>query len=167
MKPMSAVALLALIVSVIAVPASSKVACRSPKPSPKPSPNTQPTTNLCGNDEHIILDGTPWLVANSMYGAAQMVGTSCTHYNRIDTPAGGNPKVVWGSQTAIQNIESTSVDPPDGDLTIHCTDLRDSNNICKGYANIGLIGNLGTTISSINSIPAAYDVSISLGSTSG
>ena len=119
-KQLGPMALLALIVSVAAVPAASK-ACRSPKPRPKPSPNIPTATILCGNDEHIILDGTPWLVANSMYGAAQMAGTSCTHYNRIDTPAGGNPRVLWGSKTAIQNIESTLVDlaPRESRFWIH------------------------------------------------
>lgn len=78
------------------------------------------------------------LVANSMYGAGSMVGTSCTHYDHVESSAGGNPQVVWGSTTHIQNIEST-------------------NNICKGYANVGLISNLGTTVLSISSIPATYD----------
>ena len=35
-----------------------------------------------------------------------------------------------------------------------------SDNVCKGYSNIGLISNLENTISSIESIPATYDVSI-------
>ncbi|KAL8835403.1 MAG: hypothetical protein Q9170_003331 [Blastenia crenularia] len=100
--------------------------------------NSQPSTNLCGNDEHVILDGTPWLVANSMYGASQMEGSSCTHYDKIESSTGGNSAVVWGNRISIQNVEST-------------------NNVCKGYANVGLTGNLENTISSINSIPAAYD----------
>ena len=37
---------------------------------------------------------------------------------------------------------------------------RNSNNICKGYANVGIIGNLENQISSISSVPATYDVSI-------
>ena len=76
----------------------------------QPSTNvasSQPPTTLCGNDHHIILDGTPWLVANSMYGAGSMAGTSCTQYDHIETGSGGNPRVVWGSTTHIQNVEST------------------------------------------------------------
>ena len=37
-----------------------------------------------------------------------------------------------------------------------------SDNICKGYANVGIIGNLENSISSISSIPATYDVSLRL-----
>lgn len=66
--------------------------------------NLQSATNLCGNDQHIILDGTPWLVANSMYGAGSMVGTSCTYYDHLE----GN-RVVWSSTTNIQNVKGTCV----------------------------------------------------------
>ena len=38
----------------------------------------------------------------------------------------------------------------------------DSNNVCKGYANVGLIQNLEHQVSSIRSIPATYDVSFNL-----
>lgn len=100
-KHLTAVALAALLASATALPQT-----------PSPSANTQPSTNLCGNDEHIILDGTPWLVANSMYGAAAMVGSLCTYYNRIETSSSGNPRVVWSSTTAIQDIESTLVATP-------------------------------------------------------
>ncbi|KAI4262333.1 MAG: hypothetical protein L6R42_002489 [Xanthoria sp. 1 TBL-2021] len=100
--------------------------------------NTQPSTKLCGNDDRIILEGAPWLVANSLHGAAAMVGLACTYYERIDTSAGGNSRVVWRSTTAIEDVE-------------------DTNNICKGYANVGLISNLENTVSSISSIPATYD----------
>ncbi len=40
----------------------------------------------------------------------------------------------------------------------------DSNNVCKGYANIGLISNLENSIASIASVPATYDVSTTLAS---
>ena len=99
MKMFVALALSALIASVAAAPAQSQVAGHGS--------STRRSIDLCGNDQHIILDGTPWLVANSLYGASQMVGTSCTHYNGIKYPAGGNPQVVWGSNSAIQYVEST------------------------------------------------------------
>jgi len=95
-QSLNVVALAALVASVSALPQMAS-----------PSANTQPSANLCANDEHIILEGTPWLVANSMYGASAMVGSSCTYYNKIETPAGGNPRVVWSSTTAIQDVEST------------------------------------------------------------
>lgn len=74
---------------------------------PNSSANTQPSTNLCRNNQHIILEGTPWLVANSMYGADQMVGTSCTYFDHIETSPGGNSQVVWSSTTNIQDVDST------------------------------------------------------------
>ncbi|KAL8698910.1 MAG: hypothetical protein Q9201_006310 [Fulgogasparrea decipioides] len=137
------VALVVLIASAAAKPCPQlqKQGTTSPQIQPKvasTTTNTQPSTNLCGNDQRIILDGTPWLVANSMYGAGSMVGTSCTYYDHIENSAGGNPRVIWSSTTSIQDIPST-------------------DNICKGYANVGLIQNLGTTVSSISSIPAKYD----------
>ena len=65
--------------------------------------STQPSTNLCGNDDRIILQGTPWLVANSMYGAAAMVGTSCTYFDHVE----GNAVVVWSSTVHIQDVAGT------------------------------------------------------------
>ena len=110
-KTFNPVALVALVASVAALPAPQQLANSSTNPQPSTnlysSTNTQPSQNLCGNDQHIILDGTPWLVANSLYGAAQMVGSACTYFDRVETPAGGNPQVVWKSTTSIQNIEST------------------------------------------------------------
>lgn len=96
-KLFDAVALVALLSSVVALPQGQS------------STNTQPSANLCGNDQHIILEGTPWLVANSMYGAGSMVGTSCTHYDHIETSVGGNPQVVWSSTTHIQDVDGTCV----------------------------------------------------------
>ena len=88
------VALIALLVSVSALP-------------PRQVANSQPATTLCGNDQRIILKGTPWLVANSMYGAGAMVGSACTRYDRIETGPNGNPRVVWGGRTNIQYVQST------------------------------------------------------------
>ena len=92
------------------VPMNTPVPTNTPAtPNVAVSANTPASANLCGNDQHIIIDGTPWLVANSMYGAAQMVGSVCTQFDRVETPAGGNPRIVWGSKTAIEYVESTSV----------------------------------------------------------
>ncbi|KAL6721376.1 hypothetical protein ACLMJK_000479 [Lecanora helva] len=119
-----------------------------PSPSPpqsqpqKPAsnnvvPNSQPSQNMCGNDQKVILTGTPWLVANSMYGAGSMQGTSCTYYDHIEAGAGGNQAVVWSNSVNIQNVQGT-------------------DNICKGYANVGIVGGLENSISSISSVPANY-----------
>ena len=71
------------------------------------APNTQPSANLCGNDDRVVLQGTPWLVANSMYGAADMVGTSCTYFDHVEMDAGGKEEVVWRSEVHIQDVEGT------------------------------------------------------------
>ena len=68
--------------------------------------NSQPSTKMCGNNQNIILDGTPWLVANSMYGAGSMVGTSCTSYDHIQDSGSGS-QVVWSSEVHIQDIPAT------------------------------------------------------------
>ena len=90
----NAVALVALLSSVAALPQAGT------------STNTQPSTNLCGNNQNIILQGTPWLVANSMYGAGSMVGTSCTYYDHIEN-SGGNPQIVWSNTVNIQDVDGT------------------------------------------------------------
>ena len=73
----------------------------------RPQANTQPSANLCGNDQNVVIQGTPWLVANSMYGAADMVGTSCTYFDHVETEAGGNEVVMWSSTVDIQDVEGT------------------------------------------------------------
>ena len=77
------------------------------RPQADSSANTQPSVNLCGNDQHVILQGTPWLVANSMYGAGSMVGTSCTYFDHVETGAGGNAEVVWSSTVNIEDVAGT------------------------------------------------------------
>ena len=89
----NAIALVALLSSVAALPQARYS---------NSSTNAYPSTNLCGNDQHIILEGTTWLVANSMYGAASMVGTSCTYYDHMETS-----QVVWSSTTHIQDLPGT------------------------------------------------------------
>ena len=96
-----AVALVALLSSAAARPQA-----QDPNSSAN-SANSQPSTNLCGDNQNVILTGTPWLVANSMYGAGSMVGTSCTYYDHIDSSAGGNPQIVWSSTINIQDVDGT------------------------------------------------------------
>ncbi|KAI9721632.1 MAG: hypothetical protein M1828_005123 [Chrysothrix sp. TS-e1954] len=89
---------------------------------------------MCGNDQNIILPGTPYLVANDMYGASSFASgdSACTSFDSLQ-----GSSVVWSAQTSIQNVEAT-------------------DEICKGYANVGFTSNLNTPISSISSIPARY-----------
>ena len=63
-----------------------------------------PSAKLCENDQKVILTGTPWLVANSMYGASSMEGTSCTLYDHV-----ANGQVVWSSTVNIQDVGGTYV----------------------------------------------------------
>ena len=98
--PANAVALVALLLA-------SSAAARPQAGNFDSSANTQPSANLCGNDQHVILQGTPWLVANSMYGAGSMVGTSCTYFDHVETSAGGNAQVVWSSTVNIQDVAGT------------------------------------------------------------
>ena len=89
----TAFALAALLCTVIALPQPQ---------APNTGGNTQTATDLCGDNQNIILTGTPWLVANSMYGSGSMEGTSCTHYDHIE-----GSQVVWSNTVNIQNVDST------------------------------------------------------------
>ncbi|TVY75930.1 putative xyloglucan-specific endo-beta-1,4-glucanase A [Lachnellula suecica] len=91
----------------------------------------------CGNQDYTILSGTPWIVYNMLYNADLLVGTQCTNFQSVETPAIGNPEVAWSSVTDIEYVEST-------------------DNVPKGYSFVGLTQNLETTISAISSIPANY-----------
>ena len=110
-----AVALVALLSSAAALPQAQFSNSSANSANTQPSTantqpltaNAQPSTNLCGDNQNVILTGTPWLVANSMYGAGSMVGTSCTYYDHIDSSAGGNPQIVWSNTINIQDVDST------------------------------------------------------------
>lgn len=66
--------------------------------------NFHPSTNTCGNLECVKLEGTPWLIANGMYGAAQIVFSSCTYLDRVQS---STPQVISRSTTAIHHIKET------------------------------------------------------------
>ncbi|KAF8855027.1 putative endoglucanase-1 precursor, partial [Acephala macrosclerotiorum] len=91
----------------------------------------------CGDEDYVILSGTPWIVYNMLYNADVTVGTQCTNFQSVETPTTGNPEVVWSSVTHIKDVKST-------------------DNVPKGYSFVGLTQNLETTISAISSIPASY-----------
>ncbi|KUJ15857.1 putative endoglucanase-1 precursor [Mollisia scopiformis] len=92
----------------------------------------------CGDEDYVILSGTPWIVYNMLYNADVTVGTQCTNFESVEKPATGNPEVIWSSVTDIEYVEST-------------------DNVPKGYSFVGLTQNLETTISAISSIPASYN----------
>lgn len=68
---------------------------------------TQTSTNLCGDEDYIILQNTPWIVYNMLYNADETVGTQCTYYDSQTTSASGSAEVVWDSITNIEYVEST------------------------------------------------------------
>ncbi|KAG9566081.1 putative endoglucanase-1 precursor, partial [Aureobasidium melanogenum] len=98
----------------------------------------QAAIDLCGTSDNLVLYDTPWIVYNMFYDAAGSVGTQCTRYDHVETPATGNKKIIWSSETNIEYVKAT-------------------DNVPKGYAFVGLTQNLETTISSIDSIPTIYD----------
>ena len=105
--PANSIFINAVVVALVALlsSSSSSVAARPQTMANNFSASTQqqPSANLCGNDQRVILQGTPWLVANSMYGAGAMVGTSCTYFDHVE----GNAEVVWSSTVHIQDVPGT------------------------------------------------------------
>lgn len=61
----------------------------------------------CGDEDYVILSGTPWIVYNMLYNADVTVGTQCTNFHSVETPTNGNPEVAWSSVTEIEYVEST------------------------------------------------------------
>ncbi|KAI3324622.1 glycoside hydrolase family 12 protein [Xylariaceae sp. AK1471] len=94
-------------------------------------------TKQCGNSDRLILPGMPWIVANSMYNADQMVGKQCTNFNGISQATDGTKEVQWTSVTDVELVDETK-------------------DLCKGYTNIGLGHNLNKKLSDITSIPAYF-----------
>ena len=74
---------------------------------PKTVSRVQAPVNLCGNEDSLILQGTPWIVFNMMYNAAQTVGTQCTNFGKTQTALDGSLELVWSSTSAIQYVKST------------------------------------------------------------
>ena len=93
--------------------------------------------DLCGNNQNLIISGTPWIVFNMFYNAARSVGTQCTNYLGQTTSSSGQKQIQWASETNIQRADSTA-------------------NLPKGYSFVGLTQGLETQLSAIKSIPASY-----------
>ena len=79
-----------------------------PQPQQAGGSISSPQT-LCGNNNYDILAGTPWIVDNLVYNADQMVGTQCTYFDKVQTPAGQNEQIVWSSVANIEYVQSTYV----------------------------------------------------------
>lgn len=68
---------------------------------------TQAATNLCGDEDYIILDSTPWIVYNMLYNADEIVGSQCTGYQKTETVNSTLEMVAWNSTTSIEYVEAT------------------------------------------------------------
>lgn len=71
-------------------------------------PRAQAATDLCGTEDYLILDSTPWIVYNMLYNADEIVGTQCTGYKSTSTSS-DTQKLDWTSTTEIKYVESTYV----------------------------------------------------------
>lgn len=102
-----------------------------------PALNAAPAPqSLCTDNGNLLLPGTPYIVYNMLYNAAQTVGTQCTAY--VSQSTTNNTQLVnWSSTTHIEDIAATS-------------------NVPKGYSFIGLTQNLATSLAAIAAIPASY-----------
>lgn len=67
----------------------------------------QAAIDLCGTSDNLVLYDTPWIVYNMFYDAAGSVGTQCTRYDHVETPATGDKKIVWSSETNIEYVKAT------------------------------------------------------------
>lgn len=96
-----------------------------------------PETEQCGNDDRLIMPGLAWTVANSMYNADQMEGTQCTDFKQVLEASDGTRLVEWTSTSTIEKV-------------------ADTEDLCKGYSNIGIGANLRQRLSDIKEIPAYF-----------
>ena len=119
--------------------------------------STSNPESLCGNNNGDVLLNTPWIVDNLVYNADQMVGTQCTYYDRVETPAGQDEQIVWSSVANIEYVQSTyaSVLAPKV-RGAYCAKTWTRNNVPKGYSFVGLTKNLENALSDISSIPSTY-----------
>lgn len=95
------------------------------------------STEQCGDSDILSLPGMPWVVANSMYNSEDMVGSQCTNFGNILQALDETELVSW---TSITNIEK----------------VDDTEDLCKGYSNIGIGVNLKQQLSTVSSIPAYF-----------
>ena len=77
-----------------------------PNPQQAGGSTSTPET-LCANNNYDILAGTPWIVDNLVYNADQMVGSQCTYFDKVQTPAGQNEQILWSSVANIEYVQST------------------------------------------------------------
>lgn len=94
-------------------------------------------TEMCGNHDRKIMPGKPWTVSNAMYNAGSMDGQQCTNYETLLETADGVQHVKYKSVTDIRRVD-------------------DTEDVCKGYSNVGIGTNLRKRFSDISSIPAYF-----------
>lgn len=94
-------------------------------------------TSMCGDADRKILPGYPWTVSNAMYNAGQMVGQQCTNYEDLVETADGTQHVRYRSVTDIERV-------------------GDTEDLCKGYSNVGIGKNLRKQFRDVKAIPASF-----------
>ncbi|KAK7757664.1 hypothetical protein SLS62_000041 [Diatrype stigma] len=94
-------------------------------------------TSMCGDADRKILPGYPWTVSNAMYNAGQMVGQQCTNYEDLVATADGTQHVRYRSVTDIERV-------------------GDTEDLCKGYSNVGIGKNLKKQFRDVKAIPASF-----------
>ena len=94
-------------------------------------------TEMCGNHDRKIMPGKPWTVSNAMYNAGSMDGQQCTNYETLLETADGVQHVKYRSVTDIRRVD-------------------DTEDVCKGYSNVGIGTNLRERFSDISAIPAYF-----------
>ena len=114
-------------------------------PAPNPAPLADATevadspasTEMCGNRDRKIMPGKPWTVSNAMYNAGSMEGRQCTNYETLLETADGVQHVKYRSVTDIRRVD-------------------DTEDVCKGYSNVGIGTNLRKRFRDVSSIPAYF-----------
>lgn len=95
-------------------------------------------TSMCGNADRKIMPGFPWTVSNAMYNAGQMSGQQCTNYEEVVETSGGTQQMVrYESVTDIEQVDATE-------------------DVCKGYSNVGIGENLRKPFRDVKAIPAYF-----------
>lgn len=107
-------------------------------------------TQMCGDSDRKIMPGYPWTVSNAMYNAGQMVGQQCTNYEDLLESSEGLEGSSGGSGggTTTQYVRYTSV-----------TDIErvgGTEDVCKGYSNVGIGKNLERRFGDVKGIPAYF-----------
>ncbi len=94
-------------------------------------------TQMCGDSDRKIMPGYPWTVSNAMYNAGRMEGRQCTNYEAILAAADGTRLVRYTSVSGVRRVD-------------------DTEDVCKGYSNVGIGKNLRKRFADVKAIPAYF-----------